>query len=96
MAMMGRNYGPGADMTKKMKLMVVRSYAYDKPGMYRMEDVEAYVKKLEDGSWSCPIVSREKEKEFEKLSGMGAIPFATAHPERTVFAILLAPLCVIS
>jgi len=36
-------------------LSVVHTYSYDKPGMYRMEDVEAYRKKLEGGSWVCPI-----------------------------------------
>ncbi|HXE06810.1 MAG TPA: DUF4252 domain-containing protein [Acidobacteriaceae bacterium] len=67
MAMIG-DHGPDGRMAGKMKLMVVRSYQYDKPGMYRMEDVDAYVKKLEDGSWSCPVVSREKVKDAEKLS----------------------------
>ena len=68
MGMVGRTYGQDGDMTKKMKLMVVHTYAYDKPGMFRMEDVETYAKKLQDGSWTCPIVSREKEKDQEKLS----------------------------
>ncbi len=62
MGMAGRTYGPEGDLTKKMKLMVVHSYTYEKPGMYRMDDVEGYVKKLEDGSWSCPVVSREKDR----------------------------------
>lgn len=61
MSMMGQQYGPAADMAKKMKLMAVHTYSYDKPGMYRMEDVEAYSKKLLDGSWNCPIVVREKD-----------------------------------
>jgi hypothetical protein len=68
MAMVGNRYGPDSKLAGKMKLMVVRSYQYDKPGMYRMEDVDAYVKKLEDGSWTCPVVSREKEKDQEKIS----------------------------
>ena len=68
MGMVGRNYGPEGDMTKKMKLMVVHTYQYDKPGMFRMEDVETYVKKLQDGSWTCPVISREKEKDQERLS----------------------------
>lgn len=68
MGMAGRTYSPEGDLTKKMKLIVVHTYAYDKPGMYRTEDVDAYVKKLEDGSWTCPIVSREKEKDQERLS----------------------------
>ena len=68
MDMMGRTYGSGGDMTKKMKLMVVHTYGYDKPGMYRMEDVDTYAKKLQDGSWSCPIISRDKEGSQERLS----------------------------
>ena len=68
MGMVGKTYGSEGDMTKKMKLMVVHTYQYDKPGLFRMEDVEAYTKKLEDGSWTCPIVSREKEGSQEKLS----------------------------
>ncbi len=62
MSMIAPSYGLGGDLTKKMKLMVVHDYSYERPGLYRMEDVETYVKKLEDGSWSCPIVSREKDK----------------------------------
>jgi len=52
--MMG-NRGRDADLAKKMNLMVVHTYTYDKPGMYRQEDVDAFRKKLEDGSWSCYV-----------------------------------------
>lgn len=62
MSMISPNYGLGGDLTKKMKFIVVHDYSYEKAGAYRMEDVETYVKKLQDGSWSCPVVSREKEK----------------------------------
>lgn len=94
MGMVGRTYGPDGDMTKKMKLMVVHTYQYDKPGMFRMEDVEAYTKKLEDGSWNCPIVSREKEKDQEKLSYIctktdsdqtNEMVVLTAEPQRLTF-----------
>lgn len=94
MDMAGRNYGQGGDMNKKMKLMVVHTYGYDKPGMYRMDDVEAYTKKLEDGSWTCPIVSREKEKDQEKLSYIctktdpdqtNEMVVLTAEPQRLTF-----------
>jgi hypothetical protein len=51
----------GAGLARKMKFMVIHTYKYDKPGMYKMEDVEAYRKKLEDGSWSCAIHVRNKE-----------------------------------
>jgi hypothetical protein len=44
-----------------MEFVVVHSYTYDKPGMYRMEDVEVYRKKLMDGSWSCSIHTKDKD-----------------------------------
>jgi Domain of unknown function (DUF4252) len=62
MGMMGESHGPDAKLANKMKMMTVHTYQYDKPGMYRTEDVEAYAKKLQDGSWSCPIVTREKDR----------------------------------
>ena len=68
MSMMGPQYGPEGNLVKKMTRMVVHTYQYDKPGMYRMDDVQTYAKKLEDGSWNCPVVSREKEKDQERLS----------------------------
>jgi hypothetical protein len=55
MGLVGRRYGRGGDETSKMKSMSIHTYKYDKPGMFKMEDVEAYRKKLENGSWSCPI-----------------------------------------
>jgi hypothetical protein len=49
------------DLAGKMEFIVVHSYEYDKPGMYKMEDVMAYRKKLMDGSWNCFIHSRDKD-----------------------------------
>jgi Domain of unknown function (DUF4252) len=49
-----------AGMAQKMDFIVVHSYTYDKPGMYRDDDVEAYRKKLSDGSWVCGIHVRDK------------------------------------
>ena len=46
----------------KMDFIVVHSYTYDKPGMYKLEDVEAYRKKLTDGSWNCFVHTREKDE----------------------------------
>jgi type IV secretory pathway TrbL component len=65
MGMVGRMKG---DTAQKMKKMVVHSYKYDKPGMYRMEDLEAYRKKLEDGSWSCSIHVRSKNESTDICS----------------------------
>lgn len=55
MGLVGKRYGRGGDETSKMKSMSIHTYKYDKPGMFKMDDVEAYRKKLENGSWSCPI-----------------------------------------
>jgi hypothetical protein len=49
------------DIAKKLDFVVVRSYSYDKPGMYRAEDVEAYQKRLTDGSWVCFVHVRERK-----------------------------------
>ncbi len=49
LAMVGNN----SETAKKMDFVVVHSYEYDKPGMYNADDVEAFRKKLADGSWSC-------------------------------------------
>jgi hypothetical protein len=48
-------------MAHRMKFMVIRSYTYDKPGMYNMDDVEVYRRKLNDGAWSCSIHVRNKD-----------------------------------
>jgi hypothetical protein len=53
--------GKGGDMAHKLNFIVVHSYTYDKPGMYKMEDVAAYRKKLTDGSWNCFIHTRDKD-----------------------------------
>lgn len=61
--MLGAMNGKGkeGDAAQKMKFIVVHSYTYDKPGMYRMEDVEEYQKKLTTGSWNCFIHVRERK-----------------------------------
>lgn len=55
---------PGAKdnsgLAHKMKFVVIHTYEYDKPGMYRAEDVEVYRKKLSDGSWICGVHVRDK------------------------------------
>jgi Domain of unknown function (DUF4252) len=59
--MMGMVHGGGAgDLARRMKFMVIHTYTYDKPGMYKIEDVEAYRKKLEDGTWNCAVHVKDK------------------------------------
>jgi len=48
-------------MASKMDFIVVHSYTYDKPGMYRMEDVDVFRKRLTDGSWNCFVHTRDKD-----------------------------------
>ena len=43
---------------RNMILNVVRTYEYDKPGMYRIEDVEAFRNKLNTGDWHCSVHTR--------------------------------------
>ena len=38
-----------------MVLNVVRTYEYDKPGMYNIADVEAFRNKLMTGDWHCSV-----------------------------------------
>ena len=51
--------GPNSKAAHSMLLNVVRSYSYDKPGMYRMEDVEAIRNKLNTGDWHCSVHTRD-------------------------------------
>jgi hypothetical protein len=50
----------GRDKAKAhtMVLNVVRTYEYDKPGMYRIEDVDAFRNKLNTGDWHCSVHTR--------------------------------------
>ena len=42
-----------------MILNVVRTYEYDQPGMYKMEDVDAFRKKVSTGDWFCSVHTRD-------------------------------------
>lgn len=67
MAMMNQ-HGRNAELAKKMKFISIRTYEYDKPGMYRMEDVEVFRRKLDDSSWKCAIRMREKNESTDICS----------------------------
>jgi hypothetical protein len=41
-----------------MVLNVVRTYEFDKPGMYNIADVEVFRNKLNTGDWHCSVHSR--------------------------------------
>ncbi len=51
--------GPDEHKARSMVLNVVRSYSYDKPGMYNVADVDAFRNKLNTGDWHCSIHTRD-------------------------------------
>jgi hypothetical protein len=51
--------GKDKDKARSTKMSVVRTYTYDKPGMYDMAEVEAYRNKLNTGDWHCSVRTRD-------------------------------------
>jgi hypothetical protein len=51
--------GPDQRRARNTVLKVVRTYTYDKPGMYNMADVEAIRNKLNTGDWHCSVHVRD-------------------------------------
>jgi hypothetical protein len=47
--------GKDKEKAHSMVLNVVRTYTYDKPGMYNMADVDAIRNKLNTGDWHCSV-----------------------------------------
>ena len=72
MGMVGGGHGPHADLANKLNLMVIHTYGYDKPGMFRQEDVDAFRKKLQDGSWSCSTHTRANDRSTDICSRAAA------------------------
>ncbi|MBW4040235.1 MAG: DUF4252 domain-containing protein [Acidobacteria bacterium] len=56
LAMVGGKDGRRAH---NMVLNVVRTYSYDKPGMYNMADVDAIRNRLNTGDWHCSVHTRD-------------------------------------
>ncbi len=50
--------GSNSKAAHSMLLNVVRSYSYERPGMYRIEDVDAIRNKLNTGDWHCSVHTR--------------------------------------
>ncbi|SEG21956.1 hypothetical protein SAMN05421819_2249 [Bryocella elongata] len=48
----------GRHSARSMVLNVVRTYTYDKPGMYDMAEVEKFRAKLNSGDWFCSVHTR--------------------------------------
>jgi hypothetical protein len=91
MGLVGESHGRDAQEARKMKTMVIHTYKYGKPGMYRMEDVEAYRKKLADGSWNCAIHVRNVNGSTDICSRTAAdhetneMVILTAEPQKLTF-----------
>lgn len=56
---LGMVKGRDKDAARVTVLNVVRTYEYDKPGQYRIEDVETFRKKLMTGDWFCAVHTRD-------------------------------------
>jgi hypothetical protein len=84
-------HGKNAELAKKVKFMSIRTYEYEKPGMYKMEDVEVFRKKLEDGTWKCSVRVREKNESTDICSRLGPdhetneMVILTAEPKELTF-----------
>jgi hypothetical protein len=83
-----------SDMARKMDFVVVHSYTYDKPGMYRMEDIDIFRKRLTDGSWNCFIHTRDKDSSTDICSRSvdhsetNEMVIMTAEPQELTFVHL--------
>jgi hypothetical protein len=88
---MMNQHGRTAEIAKKMKYISIRTYEYDKAGMYRMEDVDVFRRKLDDGSWKCPIRVREKNESTDICSRLDSdnetreMVILTAEPAELTF-----------
>jgi hypothetical protein len=89
--MVGKTNGKDSELAKKMRMMEIRTYKYDKPGMYKMEDFDVYRKKLEDGTWSCSVRVRNKTGSTDICSrsssdqGTSETVILTAEPQELTF-----------
>jgi len=50
--------GKDKEKAHRMRLNVVRTYTYDKPGMYDIAEVEKFRNKLNTGDWHCSVRTR--------------------------------------
>ena len=47
---------------RRYRFSLVHEYKYDKPGMYKPEDLEEYHRKLSEGGWRCSVHTRDKDR----------------------------------
>ena len=84
--------GNGAKRAHNMLLNVVRTYSYDKPGLYRMEDVEEFRRKLNTGDWHCSVHTRDLKTgestdicNRRRTDGMKESAIITVEPKELTF-----------
>ena len=89
---LGMVEGGNAKRAHDMVLNTVRSYTYDKPGMYRMEDVDEFRRKLETGDWRCSVHVRELKTgqstdvcNRRRADGMVETAIITVEPKELTF-----------
>jgi hypothetical protein len=76
----------------RMVLNVVRTYSYDKPGMYDMAAVEKYRAKLNTGDWYCSVHTRNMKSGSStdvcgkrRTDGMKETAIITVEPKSLTF-----------
>ena len=84
--------GRDAHRAHRMVLNVVRTYSYEKPGMYNIADVEAIRNRLNTGEWHCSVHTRDlKHGEStdicnrHRTDGMVETAIITVEPKELTF-----------
>jgi hypothetical protein len=88
MSLLGMSTGREGAMASKLRMMTVHTYKYEKPGMYKQEDVDAYRTKVEN-SLTCSVRVREKDESADICSRvsneMNELVIMTAEPLELTF-----------
>jgi hypothetical protein len=84
--------GKDGKRAHNMILNVVRTYSYDKPGMYRVEDVDTFRNKLNSGDWHCSVHTRELKSgsstdvcNKRRTDGLSETAIVTVEPKSLTF-----------
>lgn len=84
--------GHDGQRAHSMVLNVVRTYSYDKPGMYNMADVDQFRNKLNSGEWHCSVHERNLKSgsstdicQKRRSDGMKESAIITVEPKELTF-----------
>ena len=84
--------GKDAHRAHRMVLNVVRTYSYEKPGMYNIADVEAIRNRLNTGEWHCSVHTRDMKHgestdicNRNRTDGMVETAIITVEPKELTF-----------